>query len=80
MTWTQFELTASILVVPCFYSDTFVFGGLVDRHNVVDELMPPEAADIEDHRSTSEKDGVSTTSIAYSVYIPRTRLIKHVVF
>ena len=70
MTWTQFELTASILVVPCFYSDTFVFGGLVDRHNVVDELMPPEAADIEDHRSTSEKDGVSTTSIAYSVRTP----------
>ena len=68
--WTQFELTAFILVVPCFDSDTFVFGGLVDWHNGVDELMPPEPADIEDHRSTSERDGVSTTSTAYSVRTP----------
>ena len=41
-----------------------MLAGLTDWHERVDELMPPQSTDIEDHGSTPEQNGISVTSTA----------------
>ena len=42
----------------------FMLAGLTDWHKRVDELMPPQPTDIEDHGSASEHNGISVISAA----------------